>query len=222
MNDLVMSENNQVVTSSLKIAEVFKKQHKHVLDSIEKGTAENSALLEHVMETTYTTSQNKQVKMYYLDRDAFSYIVMGFTGKKAAEWKWKYIEAFNEMEAQLNNPDYMRLIAREAGKVVRRQVTDSVKLFVEDSPNKHWAYKNYTDLIYFIVFKKSAKDIRIERGLPKDANIRDYLTESELVRVRIIENAVDTDLQLGYTYEEIKAELLAKFPNGVHLALERG
>lgn len=103
MENLVEVNNRRIVTTSLKIAEIFKKQHKHVIDSIQKGTAENPALLEHVMESTYTTIQNKKVKMYYLDRDAFSYIVLGFTGKEAAEWKWKYIQAFNTMEEQIKN-----------------------------------------------------------------------------------------------------------------------
>ena len=40
--------------------------------------------------------------MYYINRDGFVFLVMGFTGKKANEWKWKYIEAFNQMESYIN------------------------------------------------------------------------------------------------------------------------
>lgn len=40
--------------------------------------------------------------MYYMNRDGFSLLVMGFTGKKALEWKLKYIEAFNQMESYIN------------------------------------------------------------------------------------------------------------------------
>ena len=42
-------------------------------------------------------------KCYDITRDGFSLLVMGFTGKKALEWKIKYIEAFNSMERQLIN-----------------------------------------------------------------------------------------------------------------------
>ena len=40
--------------------------------------------------------------MYYINRDGFVFLVMGFTGRKANEWKWKYIEAFNQMEKYIN------------------------------------------------------------------------------------------------------------------------
>lgn len=102
--DLVEIHQNRIVTSSLQIAELFEKQHKNIMQRIERSTAENSALLEHVMKSEYTASNGKSNPMYYLDRDAFSYIVMGFTGTKAADWKWKYIQAFNEMERKLRNP----------------------------------------------------------------------------------------------------------------------
>lgn len=42
--------------------------------------------------------------MYYMNRDGFSLLVMGFTGKKAIEWKIKFINAFNEMEKALRHP----------------------------------------------------------------------------------------------------------------------
>ena len=36
-----------------------------------------------------------------MNRDGFSLIAMGFNGKKASEWKRKYIRAFNQMEEML-------------------------------------------------------------------------------------------------------------------------
>lgn len=99
---LVKINNNQVVTSSLQVAEVFEKQHKNVIQSIENLRAENSALGNFFFESTYKTNgNNKSYKMYYMNRDGFSLLVMGFTGKKALEWKLKYIEAFNTMEEKL-------------------------------------------------------------------------------------------------------------------------
>ena len=35
-------------------------------------------------------------KMYLMNRDGFSLLVMGFTGKEALEWKLEYIKAFNQ------------------------------------------------------------------------------------------------------------------------------
>ena len=101
MNNLVITHNKQAVTTSLILAEAFEKQHKHVLEAISSkiNSAENSAQYKKMFaEATYTDKSGKQNKMYYLNRDGFTFIAMGFTGKKADEFKLKYIEAFNKME----------------------------------------------------------------------------------------------------------------------------
>jgi len=48
--------------------------------------------------------QVRKYPYYKITRDGFSFLVMGFTGKKAAEWKEKFIAAFNMMEAKLRVP----------------------------------------------------------------------------------------------------------------------
>jgi Rha family phage regulatory protein len=104
MNSLVQITDGQIVVESRKIAEHFDKQHKHVLDAIENITAENSAVTPMFCETTYTAGTGKAYKEYLMNRDGFSLLVMGFTGKKALEWKIKYIQAFNAMEEELRKP----------------------------------------------------------------------------------------------------------------------
>ncbi|MBO6205105.1 MAG: Rha family transcriptional regulator [Selenomonas sp.] len=104
MLNLVEIRNQQAVTSSQLVADVFKKQHKHVLEAIEKVKVENSAVTTMFYESTYTAGTGKAYKMYYMNRDGLSLLVMGFTGKKALEWKLKYIEAFNQMEEKLKTP----------------------------------------------------------------------------------------------------------------------
>lgn len=101
MKDLVFkSENNIPVTTSLLVAEKFEKNHRHVLEAIDelvKGVAEKSADLFH--ETTYVHPQNNQTyRMYVMNRDGFSLLVMGFTGSKALQFKLDFIDAFNKME----------------------------------------------------------------------------------------------------------------------------
>lgn len=106
MSDIILStQNGQAVVSTLEIAERFGKNHKDLLESIRTRTAENSAFLEMFHLTEYTNSQNKKLPMYLMNRDGFSFLVMGFTGKKADEWKLKYIQAFNEMEKKLTTPE---------------------------------------------------------------------------------------------------------------------
>lgn len=102
MNDIILStQNGEPVVSSRQIAESFGKEHKNVLQTIENMTAENSALLPMFHLSEYTTSQNKKLPMYLMNRDCFTLLAMGFTGKAAMEWKLKYIEAFNAMEKKL-------------------------------------------------------------------------------------------------------------------------
>lgn len=97
---LVIMKNKQVVTSSLQVAETFRKQHKHVLEAIDElkqGLAENSADL--FYEDIYVHPQNKQsYRQVIMNRDGFTLLAMGFTGQKALQFKLKYIEAFNQME----------------------------------------------------------------------------------------------------------------------------
>lgn len=104
MTNLVIMENHQAVTTSLKVAEVFGKDHKHVLEAIDNKiqSAENSADYQKMfLEGTYQDSRGRNQKMYYMNRDGFTFIAFGFTGKRADEFKLQYINAFNQMEEQI-------------------------------------------------------------------------------------------------------------------------
>ena len=52
-------------------------------------------------ETEAPDSYGRPQRTYLMNRDGFSLLVMGFTGKAALEWKLKYIAAFNAMEKKL-------------------------------------------------------------------------------------------------------------------------
>lgn len=99
MNELIAltRHNDQAVVNSREIAEHFGKNHKDVLRSIENLAAENCAAKSMFYETTFE-NRGKQYPMYLMNRDGFSLLAMGFTGKAALEWKLKYIEAFNGMD----------------------------------------------------------------------------------------------------------------------------
>ncbi|WP_087118542.1 phage regulatory protein/antirepressor Ant [Ligilactobacillus salivarius] len=101
MDELVIMHDKQVVTTSLKVAEIFEKEHKNVMQSIKNLTAENSAVKKMFVEDSYLNSRNQQQPMYYMNRDGFTLLAMGFTGSKAMEFKLKYIDAFNRMEERI-------------------------------------------------------------------------------------------------------------------------
>lgn len=128
---LVQVENEQVVTDSRKVAEVFGKEHKNVIQAIENITAENSAVSSMFYETDYTAGTGKHYKMYLMNRDGFTLLAMGFTGKQALEWKLKYIKAFNEMEAELKakqEPKSQIDILVESAKALQRQERELARL----------------------------------------------------------------------------------------------
>lgn len=99
--ELVKVVNNQLVTDSRQVAEAFGKRHNNVIATV-RGLLKNKDTQQMFYETTSHNEQNGQdYKMYLMNRDGFSLLVMGFTGPEALEWKIKYINAFNEMEKKL-------------------------------------------------------------------------------------------------------------------------
>lgn len=126
-NLITLDTSGQPVASSRDIAEHFGKEHKNVLQSIENLTAENSALTQMFFKTSYTSGTGKAYPMYLMNRDGFTLLAMGFTGKAALEWKLKYIEAFNAMESELRSqqtalpqdyPSALRALSDKAERVL--------------------------------------------------------------------------------------------------------
>ena len=119
--ELVIMRDRQAVTTSLQVAKVFNKKHKHVIEAINNKiqSAENSADYQKMFVVgTYKDSQGRTYTMYYMNRDGFTFIAFGFTGAKADQFKLKYIDAFNQMEKQLQQqkplslPEQIQLIAK--------------------------------------------------------------------------------------------------------------
>jgi Rha family phage regulatory protein len=104
----VTSRGNKAVTTSVAVANYFQKRHDNVMDKIRVVMAECEPAwrLLNFKETFYTREnpnggEGIATPMFELTRDAFVLIVMGFTGKKALQWKIDYINAFNKMEEEL-------------------------------------------------------------------------------------------------------------------------
>lgn len=105
MNDIILStQNGEPVASSRDVAKRFGKRHDHVIRDIAeivKSFPKNGDT-PLFFKTEYVHPQNHQkYPMYLMNRDGFSLLAMGFTGKEAVQWKLKYIAAFNAMEKQL-------------------------------------------------------------------------------------------------------------------------
>lgn len=105
INNAVSVSNGKVITTSRKIAEVFEKNHRDVTRTIEtleipqEWRMRNFAQSQ--IERKTPTGGIAFDKIYIITKDGFTLLAMGFTGKKAMQFKIAYIEAFNAMEAKL-------------------------------------------------------------------------------------------------------------------------
>ncbi|EMB5530443.1 Rha family transcriptional regulator [Campylobacter coli] len=96
---------DEIFANSLQIAEVFEKDHSNVLKAIDK-LPNDEFKSSNFKYDSYFDKKSEQRRMINLTRDAFSLLVMGFTGEKAYKWKILFIKAFNEMEKRLRNIEY--------------------------------------------------------------------------------------------------------------------
>lgn len=187
---------------SLYVAEFFEKNHKEVLRDIRNIEAPNSGLSKGFAERnfalgSYKDKQNQKRPCYYLTRDGFTILVMGYTGKKALRFKELYIRRFNEMEELIKS----LVKARTEFPLL----TENIKLLHEKPKPYH--FSNECDMINRIVLGKSAKQFRLENNLEKGTSIRPYLTE---VQINLIEKLqkVDIGLLVAFpNYEDRKRHL---------------
>lgn len=205
MNDLVYLKNNEAVCDSLQVAEKFHKRHDKLVSEIERmypgligrGCAQNGG---HPMfiKTTYIHHQNNQsYPKYIMNRDGFSLLVMGFTGKKALEWKLQYINAFNQMESFVKEKSTQTwLETRQAGKRTRKAETDTIKKLVEYAKSQG---STHADMLYITYSKLANKMAGIQK--------RDEATVMQLNNLSLIENiilhVIDTGILMCKHYKEI-------------------
>lgn len=129
--------NGQPTVTSREVAEHFKKEHRHVIESIRSIISENSELTSMFYETTYTAGTGRAYPMYQMNRDGFTLLAMGFTGKDALEWKLKYIRAFNMMEEKLKVKEIQAAMPKVDARMMEAQArlnnsrVDTAKLLMQ-------------------------------------------------------------------------------------------
>lgn len=104
MNQLVVVKDGQAVTDSLMVAEVFGKEHKRVLQDIRNLGCSENFRQHNFVPSNYVNSQQKTLPKFYMSNKGFTLLAMGYTGEKAMQFKEAYIEEFERMEKQLNEP----------------------------------------------------------------------------------------------------------------------
>lgn len=192
MNKLVLNPNyglyeksGQPFCDSLQVAETFKKRHDSVLRDIANllKSCEFKFGLLNFVESSYKNSQNKKQPKYLMTKDGFTLLVMGYTGKKAMEFKIAYINRFNKME------EFIKSLL--ATKMEFPAFTEAVMMAHEEP--KHYHFSNEVNMIYRIVLGVDAKAFRQEKGLEKGTVIKPYLSNEQ---IKAIEKLQRTDIGL--------------------------
>ena len=180
------------------MAEKFGRKHKNVIKSIENLLKMDSAkkLAQWFSKDRYKDSSGKENSMYFMNRDGFTILAMGFNGKEALDWKIKYIRAFDKMEEMLKERStQFWLDTRQSNKDNRLKETDTIKLLVDyarqqGSTRSDKLYLTYTKLAKKVVGGK-----------------RDNMTASEINNLTLVENiilqTIRADMAVQMHYKDI-------------------
>ena len=157
MNELVLVnvriDNEQMITDSRNVADVFNKRHDHVLRDIEAMRKDVPNFGEMFFEGTMPDAYGREQKVFFMNRDGFSLLAMGFTGTDAMKWKLKYINAFNELESFYNTPEQvmaraLRLADKTIASLNQRVIEQDKRIMIQDSVINEMKPKvSYYDMI---------------------------------------------------------------------------
>lgn len=194
MNEFGMMADKDSIArvDSRKIAETFGKQHKDVLRAIKAITGAESGFSPEFTErnfalSRYTDSTGRSLPCYQITRDGFVALAMGFTGRRADEFKEAYINRFNEMEEHI----WMLQSLRDQNPLL----TEAIKATRENP--KPYDYSNEADMINRIVLGMTAKQYREKHGIPKGDPIRPRMSSdgaSLMERLQMMD--------IGFQYSE--------------------
>lgn len=197
----------QPVVSSRYVAKVFGKRHdvilRNISNIIETSADLNKEFTDHnFVVSEYKDTTGRKLPEYLLTRDGFTLLVMGFTGKKAFEFKVAYIQRFNQMEEYILTRNSMKLEFPELTKAISE---------AHEEP-KFYHFANELNLINRIVLGVSAKEFKEVNNLGAVNSIRPYLTNEQLHYIGLLQRA---DIMLVLTEQDYdkRKEVLQTYYN---------
>lgn len=208
MNELVFLKNDEAMTDSLTVSEMFGKRHDLILRSIDKlveSLRKNEERPERLFHVSHRKANDGQThRMYVMNRDGFSLLVMGFTGDKALRWKLKYIDAFNKMESIIREKSTQAWVeTRKVGKLTRKAETDTIKRLVEYAKEQG---SEHSDKLYMTYSRLANKMAGVQK--------RDEATVSQLNNLSLMENIIlheiDNGILSGKHYKVIYQDCKAR------------
>jgi anti-repressor protein len=207
VSDLVIidSTRNVPMTTSLKVAEVFGKEHKNTIQAIELlDCSEEFRKLNFQLSSYKPAGAKRSYPMYLMTRDGFTFLAMGFTGARAAEFKERYIAEFNRMEAELRKsrmvalPDFTN--PAEAARAWADQYEKRQALEIENAKlaPKAKLYDQYMDVDGTLNLTSAAKVLGFTSGRALGMYLRETLnwlfldTKQVIPKAHVIEKGFMT------------------------------
>ncbi len=194
--------NDTARVDSLFVAEFFEKRHDHVIRDIRKITAPKSGLSDNFIHSnfkadSYKDSTGRKLPCYFMTRDGFTMLVMGYSGQKAMKFKELYIRRFKEMECFIKT----LVSARQEFPLL----TVNIKLLHENPKPYH--FSNECDMLNRIVVGMTAKQFRLANGIEKGKSIRPYLSDEQITMLDTLQK-VDVGLLVAVPdYQQRKRHL---------------
>ncbi len=201
MNELIKSyglseRKGEPVVSSRKVAEIFGKNHDDVLKSIRNLDCSDEFSLRNFAERNYK-NRGRLYPEFLMTKDGFTFLVMGYRGKKAAKFKEDYIAAFNQMK------DFIQSL--NSAKLEHPAFTQAI-MDAHTEP-KHYHFSNEADMINRIVLGVPAKKFRELNGIEKGKSIRPYLSTGQIQAIEYLQR-IDIGMVLAIPeYDERKYKL---------------
>lgn len=202
MNELVTIQNDQAITTSLKVAEVFEKRHDHVVRDIRAlisqmkevpkiGEYKHGAMF---YEKSYKAEGSLRSYPYYeMNFNGFALLTMGFTGEKALKFKLDYIAAFDAMKnkliellAERKSAEYLEV--RNATKVGYKKLAETVQQIL--IPLAREQGSTAPDRVFFMHYAKS-----INKRLGIKSKSRDKLPVGKLYEVEKMQSMADVSIK---------------------------
>lgn len=150
MDNLVIQQNNQPITTSRMVARKFNKRHSHVLRDIERIVKHSSTLSPKLgsvefgrlnfAPSSYKDSTGRTLTEYHITKNGFSVLAMGFTGKKALEFKIAIMNEFDKLQEEINqlkNDAEIQKLKDERNELIFQQKLNGLpmqygKMFMHD------------------------------------------------------------------------------------------
>ena len=185
------------MTDSLKVADVFGKRHKNIIQAVKELDCSEEFRRLNFQPSYYLNEQNKRQPKFNMTQDGFTFLVMGFRGKKAAEFKEAYIKQFNEMREWISKREHL--------STNQHILNDAIQMRFD---GEHFAYSRENNLVYIVALGATRKKWLADNLYPNDVEIRECLNAKQLKLVELltIENAVF--IKLGMNYTDRKTRLL--------------